>query len=106
MFSKLGTEWIPDDPNELIAGKRTIIKHKPILTDIEKEYLSNIIKPFRDSVVSIAKCDCCGDCAYFIQIKVIQNNRHEYINLPYFEKERMYRGMKTNKEYTLKKLDL
>ena len=44
-FLNWGTEWIPDDLNELIAGKCTIIKHKPILTDIEKEYLSNIIKP-------------------------------------------------------------
>ena len=101
-----GNEWIPGDPNKLIAGKCTIIKHKSILTDIEKEYLSNSIKPFRDSVVTIAKCNCYGDCAYFIQIKVIQNNRPEYINLPYFEKGRMYRGMKTNKEYTLEKLDL
>ena len=105
-FLNWGIEWIPDNPNKLIAGKCTIIKHKPILTDMEKEYLSNIIKPFRDSVVTIAKCNCYGDCAYFIQIKVIQNNRSEYINLPYFEKGRMYRGMKTNKEYTLEKLDL
>lgn len=105
-FPNWGTEWIPDDLNELVAGKHTIIKHKSILTNIEKEYLSNIIKPFRDSVVTIAKCNCYGDCAYFIQIKVIQNNRSEYINLPYFEKGRMYRGMKTNKEYTLEKLDL
>ena len=105
-FLNWGTEWIPADLNELVAGKYTIIKHKPILTDIEKEYLLNIIKPFRDSVVTIAKCNCYGDCAYFIQIMVIQNNRPEYINLPYFEKGRMYRGMKTNKEYTLEKLDL
>ena len=105
-FLNWGTEWIPEDPNSLITGKCTIIKHKPILTDIEKEYLSNIIKPFRDSVVSISKCNCYGDCAYFIQIKVIQNKRPEYINLPYFEKGRMYRGMKTNKEYILEELDL
>lgn len=105
-FLNWGTEWIPDDPNKLIAGKCTIIKHKSILTDIEKEYLSTVIKPFRDSVVTIAKCNCYDDCAYFIQIKVIQNNRPEYINLPHFEKGRMYRGMKTNKEYTLEKLDL
>ena len=105
-FLNGGTEWIPEDPNSLITGKCTIIKHKPILTDIEKEYLSNILKPFRDSVVSISKCNCYGDCAYFIQIKVIQNKRPEYINLPYFEKGRMYRGMKTNKEYTLEELGL
>ena len=74
-FLNWGTEWIPEDSNSLITGKCTIIKHKPILTDIEKEYLSNIIKPFRDSVVSISKCNCYGGCAYFIQIKVIQNKR-------------------------------
>ena len=105
-FLNWGTEWIPDDLNELIAGKCTIIKHKSVLTDMEKEYLSNIIKPFRDSVVTIAKRNCYGDCAYFIQIKVIQNKCPEYINLPYFEKGRMYRGMKANKDYTLEELGL
>lgn len=99
-------KWIPDDLNELIAGKCTIIKHKSVLTDMEKEYLSNIIKPFRDSVVTIAKRNCYGDCAYFIQIKVIQNKCPEYINLPYFEKGRMYRGMEANKDYTLEELGL
>ena len=74
-FLNWGTECIPEDPNSLITGKCTIIKHKPILTDIEKEYLSNIIKPFRDSVVLISKCNCYGGCAYFIRIKVIQNKR-------------------------------
>ena len=105
-FLNWGIEWIPDDPNKLIAGKCTIIKHKSVLTDMEKEYLSNIIKPFRDSVVTIAKCNCYGDCAYFIQIKVIQNKCPEYINLPYFEKGRMYKGMEANKDYILEELGL
>ena len=105
-FLNWGTEWIPDDLNELIAGKCTIIKHKSVLTDMEKEYLSNIIKPFRDSVVTIAKRNCYDDCAYFIQIKVIQNKCPEYINLPYFEKGRMYKGMEANKDYTLEELGL
>ena len=105
-FLNWGIEWIPDDPNKLIAGKCTIIKHKSVLTDMEKEYLSNIIKPFRDSVVTIAKRNCYGDCAYFIQIKVIQNKCPEYINLPYFEKGRMYKGMEANKDYILEELGL
>ena len=104
-FLNWGTEWIPADPNELIAGKCTIIRHKSILTEQEKEYLLNIIKPFRDSVVTITKCDG-NDDEYYIKITVKQKSSFEYIILPYFEKGRMYRGMKTNKEYTLKKLDL
>ena len=99
-------EWIGSNLIEdLLAGKAKIIK---ILTDVEKRYLSNIIKPFRDKVISIAKCSCYGDGAYFIHIKIIQNKRpeYEYINLPYFEKGRMYRGMQVDKKYTLEELGL
>ena len=46
----------------------------------------------------------------FIQIQINQKSNekilgYEYINLPYFHND-MYKGMKTDKEYTLKELDL
>ena len=42
--------------NDLIIGKNKIIKlSKPILDEVEKKYLSRVIRPFRDSVVAILK---------------------------------------------------
>lgn len=93
----------------LLTGKYQIVKlPKPILDDVEKEYLSSVIKPFRDKVISIAKCDIPGsniNCHY-IQIKVNQGYHYEYISLPYFKSGKMYKGMKVNREYTLEELGL
>ena len=90
----------------LLQGEISIIKvEQPILDDKEKEYLSNVIKPFRNKVYAIAKYDD-GNDYYYIQIMIKQNVYFEYINLPYFEKGRMYRGMETDKKYTLEELGL
>ena len=41
---------------DLLAGTTQIVKiPKPILDDIEKKYLGNIIKPFRDRIDYITK---------------------------------------------------
>lgn len=90
---------------DLIKGTAKIIKlPKPILTDKEKEYLSAVIKPFRDSVVAIIKCKY-DDYYEFIQIEVNQE-RYEYVNLPNFKSGTMYKGMELDKEYTLNELGL
>lgn len=90
----------------LITGMNQIIKiPKPILDDVEKKYLSAVIKPFRDKVISITKYDD-GDGGDYIQITVKQNIYSEYIDLPYFKKGTMYKGMEVKKEYTLKELGL
>ena len=77
-----------------------------ILEEVEKEYLSNIIKPFRDRVIYIKKVKCHNQ--YFISIKInskIVDSGEEYIMLPFFQNA-MYKGMESNKNYTLKELDL
>lgn len=76
---------------------------QPVLDDIEKEYLSDIIRPFRDRVKSIRKSYCSGQ--YFIEI----NMKHNYdrVCLPYFSTNSdMYKGMKARENYTLKELGL
>lgn len=107
-FLNWGTEWIPDDLNQLIAGKCTIIKHKPILTDMEKEYLSNIIKPFRDSVIFIKKIrNPDGKHEHIgITVRCYDNFSPTNMLFPYFEKEKMYKRMKLDKEYSLDELGL
>lgn len=84
-----------------------------ILTKEEKKYLSNVIKPFRDRVVSINKRivnfeNIENKIFHYIRIKIKSKTRifdNEYINFPYFNNE-MYKGMEANRQYTLEDLGL
>ncbi len=79
-------------------------REESILDDKEKEYLGNLIRPFRDKVKYIVKIrySRINNTAY-IFIKI---NNDDYINLPYFKENTMYKNMKINKEYTLEELGL
>ena len=81
-----------------------------ILDEEEKKYLSSVIKPFRDRVVYIRKVKV-GECNQFISIKVKrydydEEDSNEYIDLPYFRENTMYKNMEAEKEYTLEALGL
>lgn len=76
---------------------------KDILTAKEKEYLSNIIKPFRGRVTNIEKCDSGIRHVEYIAI-YIKNDAP--INLPDFKKNRLYQNMETYVGYTLEELGL
>ena len=96
------------------AGTTTIDKYnnwlleeheEPILDDVEKEYLSNIIKPFKKKVVYIVKSESRG--SYFIEIAIKNNGSVDYACLPNFSHlTEMYVNMKPRKKYTLKELGL
>ena len=75
-------------------------REEEILDETEKRYLSNVIKPFRDKVKAIEKVSYSRE---FIKIYIKED---EPTILPYFEKGTMYKGMKEDKEYTLKELGL
>ena len=92
---------------EFITGHYQISKEKTnsVLDPSEKEYLSAVIKPFRNKVYAIAKYDD-GDDNYYIQIMMKQNVYFEYIDFPYFKKGTMYKGMELKKEYTVEELGL
>lgn len=76
-------------------------KNKPILDDEEKEYLSVVIRPFKDKVKYIAKY---GDSRLeFISIKLVGDSAMLF---PYFKKGTMYKGMELEEQYTLKELGL
>ena len=80
----------------------------PVLVEEEKEYLSAVIKPFRDRVVYIRKVKA-GECNWFISIKVKrydEEDSNEYIDLPYFRENTMYKNMEVEEEYTLEELGL
>ena len=86
---------------DILCGRTEIIK-KPILDDIERRYLSNVIKPFRDRIEYIIK-----NSAYSpIEWITIKYKDGGATNLPLFEKGTMYKGMEVNKEYSLEDLGL
>lgn len=75
---------------------------EPILDDVEKAYLSAVIKPFRKKVEYVYK-------------KCLEISKREYleislengvISFPCFEKGTMYKGMEVDKKYTLEELGL
>ena len=88
----------------VLEGRAKIIKlPKPVLTDEEKEYLSYVIKPFREDVLKISK----------FKSKVLNNKEvigfetpNGFMIFPPFEKDKMYKNMELNKGYTLDDLGL
>lgn len=104
LFKKIGelTYWQVGIEN-LLTGDWDVVKlPKQILDDVEKKYLSNIIKPFRDRIDYIAKVNFSNTREYiFIKMK-----NYEKISLPSFIAGTMYKGMENDKDYTLKDLGL
>ena len=78
---------------------------EPILDDVEKEYLSAVIKPFRKKVKHIVKINLFGSPEeQFIRIEI---GNSDFINLPNFNKNTgMYKGMGVDKFYSLEELGL
>lgn len=88
----------------LLSGEYEIVK-KPILEVNEIEYLSAVINPFRDRVISIGKCNCYE--YEYIVIKYLDIEKNEgFIYFPCFKKGTMYKGMEAGKEYSLEDLRL
>lgn len=82
-----------------------------ILDRKEKEYLRNVIKPFRNRVKSIAKQNDTDSYEYIsIGVSYPINKRNgcdtDYIWLPSFERGVMYKNMEVEKKYTLEELGL
>lgn len=89
---KVAMEWLLSECKE------------PILDVVEQEYLKAVIKPFRGRVKEIVKYIFGQNLTkMYICIKV---DVDYCIRLPLFEKNSMYKGMKTGKLYTLKELGL
>ena len=90
---------------ELLLGKYEIIKFpKPILDDVEKKYLSSVIRPWRDKVEYIRKINF-DDEDEFIVI-IYRERESKAMPLPCFKKGTMYKGMEYGKQYSLEELEL
>ena len=84
--------------NYLLNGQNKVVKY--ILTETEREYLSAVIKPFRDEVKHISKNQY--DDEELVQIRT----KSGLALLPPFKKGLMYNGMEVGKEYALEELGL
>ena len=110
-WSNIDRKWYcySDIPIKLLTGEHKIIKlSKPILTESEKEYLSAVIKPFRDRILHIYKFELSGYEGIGIDLKFpkVEKNENDTMTLPSFEIGTMYKGMELYKDYTLEELGL
>lgn len=76
---------------------------EPILNDTEREYLSEVIRPFREEVDTISKFSNWNDESQYIYISMKANT---YCTLPFFPKNTMYKSMEVGRHYSLKELGL
>ena len=86
-------EWINEEYKE------------PILDDVEREYLSAVIKPFRNKVKKIAKISRIGQPEeQYIRIVL---GELDFMNFPNFNTNTgMYKGMEDDRLYSLEELGL
>ena len=92
---------LPNNFTGTIEVENGYIVEKEILDDKEKEYLSNVIKPFRDKVEYIVK----ETSSYNEYIK-ITIKKDDCLSFPNFKKGTKYKGMEEEKKYTLEELGL
>ena len=81
----------------------TVYEYKPeILDEAEKRYLKDVIRPFRNRIKYICKSVSAFGKYEYIEV----NLGNDTLVLPVFKPNTMYKGMKVDKKYALKELDL
>lgn len=82
---------------------KTVFERKEeVLDETERKYLADVIRPFRDKVKYIYKGQEWNNIKEFIHIKL----KEDTLDLPYFKKGTMYKGMEIHRNYTLEELGL
>lgn len=76
------------------------------LDNVEKRYIKDFIRPFRDDIRYIKKISTLYTLKEQIRIIYYKNGITGEILLPPFPKNSMYKGMKLDKEYTLEELGI
>lgn len=74
-----------------------------ILDEVEKRYLRGVIRPFRKDIETIRRLYSQTKEKDYIQIRYKDDRP---TNLPYYDRDTMYKGMELNKHYTLEELGL
>ena len=93
---------LPEDFSGTIDVEKGFIVEKEILDEAEKEYLSAVIKPFKEKVTGIAIREF-RDSKCYLYIDIISGDGFA---LPNFKNGTMYKNMEFDRKYTLKELGL
>ena len=75
----------------------------PILDDVEREYISAVIKPFRKKISCIRKSKDSRKGKNYIKIEFCDGDRMFFPNL---SNDEMYKGMELDRNYTLEELGI
>lgn len=98
-----------EEENDIVKVERpvkyeTVFERKEeILDEIEKRYLTEVITPFRKRIQFIQKKKEITEINPYLRIVCEDNDK---LVFPYITDNSMYKGMETNKKYTLKELGL
>ena len=89
------------------VGNKPICFRKPILDDIEREYLKTVFKPFANRIECVKKQQCKDMWKGMEYIKVLTTDPEgDNTCFPVFKAGTMYKGMDPNKAYTLDELGI
>ena len=79
---------------------------EPILDEVEREYLSAVCRPYK--VETICKESTLNNDSQWLYIRIdnVILGGYEYILLPYFNADTMYKGMELKKKYTPQELGI
>ena len=100
LFSEDSTVPISTILNDILNGQYKIIKLPFALTKEEKDYLSEVIKPFRDKIEYIKRIT-------FDSVDSIQIITEKGVTaVLFFETDTRYKNMEPDREYTLAELGL
>lgn len=90
---------------QLLTGELEI--EKPILSDSEKDYLENVLRPFKNRIMYVEKVASFGyECIRYRVNLPIKKYGNMTCELPYFDKGTMYKGMELDEQYSLEELGL
>lgn len=78
---------------------------EPILDEVERKYLLNVLRPFRKNACTVCKkyVQSCSGLSYEYLVVKLSNERWGF---PKFVEGTMYKGMELDKEYSLEELGL
>ena len=100
LFSEDSTVPISTILNDILNGQYKIVKLPFALTKEKKDYLSEVIKPFRDKIEYIKRLT-------FDSVDSIQVITEKGVTaVLFFETDTRYKNMEPDREYTLEELGL
>lgn len=93
------------DWNAIAKKHNARLLKKWVLDDAEREYLRNVLRPFKKKLIGVAKYHS-GEFVKDPYEYIIAHIRDFNLEFPAFPEGKMYRGMEERKKYTWEELGL